>query len=155
MRIQYETHLKVEIFFFTPVCASLTWLSKLNGALIHNNPFFNFFLRKMSIAYNCIVFWGIIFMHKSHVIVINTSFAEVKYNASGKLKKKNQHFEIVFESCFFLNILKYLHPPCIFPLSFLTVRLQKELTGHKKQVLITWSDKGLFEVLIARTVGTK
>lgn len=101
MRIQYETHLKVEIFFFTPVCASLTWLSKLNGALIHNNPFFNFFLRKMSIAYNCIVFWGIIFMHKSHVIVINTSFAEVKYNASGKLKKKNQHFEIVFESFFF------------------------------------------------------
>lgn len=54
-------------------------------------------------------------MHTSHVIVINTSFAEVIHNACGILKKKNQHFEIVFESFYFEFILQNLHPPFISP----------------------------------------
>lgn len=59
-------------------------------------------------------------IHKSHVIVISTSFAEVKHNAYGNLKKKkNQHFEIVFENFYLEFIIQYLHPPCIFSPFFL------------------------------------
>lgn len=55
-------------------------------------------------------------MHISHVIVINSSFAEVIHNACGILKKKKiSTLRFVFESFYYEFILQNLHPPCISP----------------------------------------
>lgn len=68
-------------------------------------------------------------MHKSHVIVINTSFAEVKYNAYGQLKKKNQHFEIVFESFLFFKYTQIFASTLYFSLLFLDRTVTERVDG--------------------------